>query len=171
MFSKKMQIIKFEQNHCNANVNNNSVLFVRVSGEVTDKHAQFEIPLTHVGYVIKGGGDGRLYQSGHYPVFEDKREIKAWKKGFSVEIVYMPKDTDVLINWGTPNKVSYRDEASNHVIEVGARVIATYKMRSSSARSSARARSSTSPISESVSARRSSTNSPIVSSRSCARKG
>lgn len=121
MFLKKPQIIKFEQNLCHASVNDNSVLFVRVTDEVTDKNAMFEIPLTHVAYVIKGGGDGRMYKSGSYEVFDNKKEIKAWKKGFSVDIVYMPKDTSVLINWGTPNKIRYRDEASNKVINVGSR--------------------------------------------------
>ena len=121
MFSKKPQVIKFDQNHCNAVVNDNSVLFVRVTDEVRDKHASFEIPNTHVAYVIKGGGDSRMYQSGHYDVFDGRKEIKDWKQGFSVDIVYMPKETSVLINWGTPNKVRYRDEASNKVINVGAR--------------------------------------------------
>ncbi len=121
MFSKKSQIIKFEQNHCHADVNDNSVLFVRVSDEVRDKNAMFEIPFTHVGYVIKGGGDGRMYPSGHYDVFDGKKEVKDWKKGFSVEIIYMPKETNVKIKWGTPYKATYRDEASNKVLHVGAR--------------------------------------------------
>ena len=121
MCLSKPQIIKFEQNHCNANVNDNSVLFVRVTDEVRTKKAMFEIPFTHVGYVIKGGGDGRVYKSGHYPVFDSRKEIKEWKKGFSLDIIFMPKETSVLINWGTPNKVRYRDEASNKVINVGAR--------------------------------------------------
>lgn len=121
MFSKKSQIIKFEQNHCNANVNDNSVLFVRVTDEVRDKHAMFEVPFTHNAYVIKGGGDGRFYKSGAYPVFDDKSEVKSWKRGFSVDIVYMPKDTSVLILWGTPEKIKYRDGASNKVVNVGAR--------------------------------------------------
>ena len=121
MCFKKPQVIKFEQNHCNASVNDNSVLFVRVTGEVKSKNDMFEIPFTHVGYVIKGGNDARVYKSGHYDVFDDKKEVKNWKKGFSVEIIYMPKETSVLINWGTPNKVRYRDEASNKVINVGSR--------------------------------------------------
>lgn len=121
MFLRKPQIIKFEQNHCHASVNDNSVLFVRVTDEVRNKKAMFEIPLTHVAYVIKGGGDGKMYASGTYDVFDDKSDVKKWKKGYSVDIIYMPKDTSVLINWGTPNKVKYRDEASNKVLNVGSR--------------------------------------------------
>ena len=121
MFSKKPQIIKFEQNYCNASINDNSILFVRVTDEIRDKHAMVEIPRTHNAYIIKGGSDSRFYTSGPVEVFNDKKEIKDWKKGFSVEVVYMPKDTSVLINWGTPNKVKYRDDASNRVIDVGAR--------------------------------------------------
>lgn len=120
MFSKKAQVIKFEQNTCHANVSDNSVLFVRVSDEVRDKNAMFEVPITHNAYVIKSGGDGRFYKSGIYPVFSEKAEAKAWAKGYSVDIIFMPKDTSVVIKWGTPDKVRYRDEASNKVINVGA---------------------------------------------------
>lgn len=118
---KKPQVIKFEQNLCNAKVDDNSVLFVRVTDEVRDKHAKFEVPFTHNAYVIKGGGDARFYRSGSYEVFDDKKEVKAWKTGFSVDIVYIPKETSVLIKWGTPERLKYRDEASNKVISVGAR--------------------------------------------------
>ena len=117
----KPQIIKFEQNHCNANIDDNSVLFVRVSDEIRDKHACIEVPYTHNAYIIKGGGDARFYKSGTYDVFDDRKEIKAWKKGFSVDVIYMPKDCSVLILWGTPQRFTYRDEASNHVVNIGAR--------------------------------------------------
>lgn len=117
----KYQVIKFEQNLCNASVNDNKVLFVRVNGIVDKADAKFEVPFTHNAFVIKGGGDCRMYKSGNYDVFEDKKEVKNWKHGLSVEIVYIPKDTDVLIRWGTPNKVMYRDKSSGKVIEIGAR--------------------------------------------------
>ena len=120
-FKKKKQVIKFEQNICNANVNDNSVLFVRVNGIAKDPKALVEVPFSHNAYVIKGGGDARFYKSGTYPLFDNKDEVKAWKTGVSVEVIYMPKDTSVLILWGTPNKVKYRDTVSSKVIEVGAR--------------------------------------------------
>ena len=118
---KKNQVIKFEQNLCNAKVDDNEILFVRVGDIVTEADARFEVPITHGAIVIKGGGDMRYYQSGTYDVFDDKKEIKNWKSGLSVEIIYIPKDTRVLIKWGTPNRLRYRDEASNKVITVGAR--------------------------------------------------
>lgn len=117
----KNQVIKFEQNLCNAKVDDNSVLFVRVNNIVIDKNAIVEIPLTHNALIIKSGSDYRVYKSGPVPVFENKKEIKQWKKGLSVEVVYVPKDTRVLIKWGTPNRLRYRDEASNKVITIGAR--------------------------------------------------
>lgn len=122
MFSKKKnQVIKFEQNLCNARVDDNEILFVRVLDIVTSADARFEVPITHDAIVIKGGGDMRYYKSGIYDVFEDKKEIKNWKRGMSVEVIYIPKDTRVLIKWGTPNRLRYRDEVSNKVITVGAR--------------------------------------------------
>ena len=105
LFSKKKnQVIKFEQNLCNADVNDNQVLFVRVSDIVEDKEAILEVPFTHNALLIKGGGDCRLYKSGTHPVFDDKNEIKNWKKGISIEVIYIPKETSVKIEWGTPNK-------------------------------------------------------------------
>ncbi len=121
MFNKKPQVIRFEQNLCNAKVDDNEVLFVRVTGEVEDKDARFEVPSTHSAYVIKGGGDERYYKSGTYDVFDNKKEIKAWKKGISVDIIYIPNTPNVKVLWGTSEKFKYRDTASNKVVNVGAR--------------------------------------------------
>lgn len=123
MFKKKekSQVIKFEQNLCNAKVDDNGILFVRVGDVITNSDARFEVPITHDAIVIKGGGDMRYYKSGNYDIFDDKKDIKKWKLGLSVEVIYIPKDTRVLIKWGTPNRLRYRDEASNKVITVGAR--------------------------------------------------
>lgn len=117
----KKQIIKFEQNLCNAKADDNEILFVRVGDIVTDKEARFEVPITHDAILVKGGGDLRYYKSGTYDVFDDKKDAKRWKSGLSVEVIYIQKDTRVLIKWGTPNRLRYRDEASNKVITVGAR--------------------------------------------------
>lgn len=88
MFAKKKnQVIKFEQNLCNAKVDDNEILFVRVSDVVTSADARFEVPITHDAIVIKGGGDMRYYKSGIYDVFSDKSEIKNWNKGMSVEVI------------------------------------------------------------------------------------
>ena len=118
---KKNQVIKFEQNLCSAKVDDNEILFVRVGVIITTPDARFEVPITHDAIVVKGGGDMRYYKSGNYEIFDDKKEIKKWKSGLSVEVIYIPKDIRVLIKWGTPNRLRYRDEASNKVITVGAR--------------------------------------------------
>ena len=115
----KNNIIRFEQNLCNAKVDDNEILFVRVNDVVNSADAKLEVPVTHNAIVIKGGGDLRYYTSGTYDVFDDRKDVKKWKKGLSVEVVYIPKDTQVLIRWGTPNRLRYRDNASNKVITVG----------------------------------------------------
>ena len=117
---KKRQVIRFEQNLCNAKVDDNDILFVRVSDQITDKDALLEVPLTHIAYVVKGGGYGKVYKSGTYPVFEDSKEVKNWQQGISVDIIYMPKDPNVPIKWGTNEKIKYRDEASGKVVGVAA---------------------------------------------------
>lgn len=119
LFSKD-QIIKFEQNLCNASINDNSVLFVRVNDVITTKDAKIEVPFTHTAMIIKGGADCRHYKSGSYDVFDNRSEAKEWKKGFSVEVIYMPKETNVIIFWGTPTKLTYRDPASAKVVSLGA---------------------------------------------------
>ena len=117
----QQQVIKFEQNHCNADINDNSVLFVRVSDVVKTKKALLEVPFSHNALLIKGGGDCRFYKSGTYSIFDDRAEVKAWKKGVSVEVVYIPKETSVQIRWGTPSKATYRDPVAGKVISIGAR--------------------------------------------------
>ena len=121
MFSKqKEQIIKFDQNLCNANSKDNSVLFVKIKDVITDKNAFVEIPQSHNALIVKGGSDVRYYEEGPVNVFDDKSEIKNWKKGFSVEVIYLAKNGKITICWGTPNKITFRDEASNRVVTVGA---------------------------------------------------
>lgn len=120
-FNKKQQIIKLDQRYCEGDVNDNDVLFIRIRDEVTDKNARIEVPFTHNAIIIKGGGDVRYYPSGNYDVFDDRTEIKNWKSGLSVEVVYIPKDTAVPIKWGTANRVLLRDAATGRAITVGAR--------------------------------------------------
>ncbi len=120
LFNSKPQVIKFDQNLCNATVNDNDVLFVRVNSIVEKKDAIVEVPLTHVALLIKGGGDCRFLNSGSYNVFDAKSEVNDWKKGLSVEVVYMPKETDIVICWGTPDRFTYRDPYSFKVVKVGA---------------------------------------------------
>ena len=122
MFGKKPQIIKLSQELCHASFHDNDVLFVRIANQIVDKHAYVEIRDGYNAYIIKGGSDVRFYRSGTEPVriFDDKSEVKAWKKGFSVDVVYMSADASLSVLWGTQNKVTYRDMASNHVISVGA---------------------------------------------------
>ncbi len=117
---KQSNVIKLNQNVCNADLEDNQVLFVKLTDAVKSADARFEVPSTHDAIVVKGGGDIRYYPSGNYPVFDSKDEIKNWKSGMSVEITYIPKMARVLVKWGTPNRLRYRDEASNKVITVGA---------------------------------------------------
>ncbi len=121
MFGKKPQIIKLNQEFCHADLNDNQVMFVRVSDQIVDKHAYVEPHDGYSVYIIKGGSDIRFYKEGKDPIriFDDKSEIKAWKQGFSVDVIYMA-GTNPPINWGTQNKITYRDPNSNRAIEVGA---------------------------------------------------
>ncbi|MBD5130990.1 MAG: SPFH domain-containing protein [Clostridiales bacterium] len=121
MFSKKPQVIKLDQRFCEGDVNDNDVLFIRIRDEITDKNARIEVPFTHNAIIIKGGGDARYYPSGNYDVFDSRAEVKSWKSGLSVEVVYIAKDTAVPIKWGTPNRITLRDAATGRAITVGAR--------------------------------------------------
>ena len=76
----KNNIIRFEQNLCNAKVDDNEILFVRVNDVVNSADAKLEVPVTHNAIVIKGGGDLRYYTSGTYDVFDDRKDVKKWKK-------------------------------------------------------------------------------------------
>ena len=115
------QIIKLTQRFCEDSLNDNNVLFVRSNHAVKKKKALIEVPFTHTALVIKGGGKCNVLPSGTHKVFDSLGEVRAWKNGSTVEIIYVPKETNVVINWGTPNKVEFRDSESKKVINVGAR--------------------------------------------------
>ncbi len=126
MCFRRKQIIKFDQNVEGVSSDNRSVLFVRVRGEVHRKKDAFEVPETHVAYVIKNGGDEQFYKSGIHRVFNGKNEIKEWKKWkkwknkSTIDVIYIPKETNLIIPWGTPVKFKYRDFSSSRVINIGA---------------------------------------------------
>lgn len=121
MFGKKTQIIKFEQNADGITADNKEILFVRVKEAVEDKNALLEVPASHDAYVTIGGGDIRFFKSGTYPILDDKKDVNIWKKGATVDVIYIPKETNLKILWGTPNKFIYRDFASSKVVNIGAR--------------------------------------------------
>ena len=119
MFGKKKeQVIKFDQSLCKANALQNEVLFVKVKEVVNTKNAYVEIPQSHTALIVKGGSDVRYYKEGPVRVFDEKSEVKDWKRGFSVEVIYIAKAGKLTVFWGTPNKIMFRDEASNHVVNV-----------------------------------------------------
>ncbi len=121
-FKNKSEVVKLSQELVsNSSYDDNEVLFIRRNDLIHGKNAVVEVPSTHNAIIIKGGGDYKLCPSGNYKVFDDKHEYKDFKKGLSVEVIYIPKDTRVLIKWGTPNRIKYRDEASRKVVSIGAR--------------------------------------------------
>lgn len=116
----KQKVIKINQTVSDQKLDDNQVLFVRVDSVVQGKKDLIEVPFTHNAYVIKGGGDIRFYRSGTHKVFEDRKEYKKWKKGSSVEVIYIPKEVRVLVRWGTAQRIPYNDPAHNMILSVGA---------------------------------------------------
>lgn len=121
MFKKKAQIIKWDQSLCNADLDNNEVLFVRAVDKVTRPDALLEVPVQANAIVVKDGGTVEYFRSGTHRILKNKEEIKNWKRGSSVDIIFIPKDTRLPVKWGTNSRIRYRDESSNKVITVGAR--------------------------------------------------
>lgn len=125
MFSK-LQIIKLDQlltntlNDEEEHNYNEDLLFLRVSDEITSKKVTVEINDNYCAYIIKGGSDVRYYEKGPVEIFDNRSEVKDWKKGFSVDVIYMPKKPTFKVNWGTQAPFKYRDEASNKVVKVTA---------------------------------------------------
>lgn len=114
---KKTQVISFNGN-ASFGADSNDALFVRISDAVSDEDCIVEVPYTHTAIVIKGGKYKYMTETG--PLFETKEEAKNWQKGLSVDVIYIIKDTQVEINWGTPEKLTFRDELSGHVVSMGA---------------------------------------------------
>lgn len=116
----KPKVIKISQTVDNDKLDDNQVLFIRVDDVVETKHDSIEVPFTHNAYVIKGGGNIRFYKSGLTPIFEEKSEVKDWKKGMSVEVIYIPKEVRVLVRWGTASRFPYNDPVRQMILDVGA---------------------------------------------------
>lgn len=116
----KPKVIKISQTVDNGKLDDNQVLFIRVDSVVETKRDMIEVPFTHNAYVIKGGGDIRFYKSGVHDIFEEKSEIKDWKKGMSVEVIYIPKEVRVLVRWGTASRFPYNDPVRHLILDVGA---------------------------------------------------
>lgn len=114
---KKTQVISFNAN-ASIGADSNEALFVRINDEVTSEDCIVEVPFTHTAIVVMGGKYKYLSETG--PLFATKDEAKAWQKGLSVEVIYIIKDTQVEVNWGTPEKLTFRDDLSGHVISMGA---------------------------------------------------
>ena len=98
----------------------NSILYVRAKVNVTDKEAYFEVPQTHDALLVKGGGNALYYTSGRYPVFADKQEVKDWKTGSTVEIIYIAKEAKLLVQWGTPETFIFKEKLSHKLVHMGA---------------------------------------------------
>lgn len=116
----KQKVIKINQTVDNSKLDDNQVLFVRVDSVVESKRDLIEVPFTHNAYVIKGGGDIRFYKSGTHNVFDEKSEVRDWKKGTSVEVIYVPKEVRVLVRWGTSSRFPYNDPVRHMILDVGA---------------------------------------------------
>lgn len=113
---KKTQVISFNKN-ASTGADTNDALFVRISDEITDEDCIVEVPYTHTAIALIGGKYKYLTETGE---LLDDKEKKAFKKGLSAEVIYIIKDTQVEINWGTPEKLTFRDELSGHVVSMGA---------------------------------------------------
>ena len=115
---KEAEEIRFDQNECDAGIDDNDILFVKVVRRLKTKTAKVVVPYTHNAMIVKNGGDTRFCKEGTYDVFEDGKDFKV-SSVHPVEVVYIIKDTEVPLRWGTPSRLQYRDKTSNEVITVG----------------------------------------------------
>ena len=120
-FLRTHQIIKFDQNLCNVNLNDNNVLFLRVKSAVKTKDAMIEVPVTHNAILLKSGVYTDIVKAGRSKVFADLQQANEWKKGFTVDVIFVPKDIAIDIAWSTDAPVSYRDPKTKKIIGVAAR--------------------------------------------------
>ncbi len=97
----------------------NMIIFKRGKIEVKDENAVLYIPDFYEGYMIKNG-ERRKYDMGEHKVFDDAKDAKQAKKGITVEIIYMLKESTVMGTWAVKrDELLFRDRMSNKVVKVG----------------------------------------------------
>ena len=92
------QTIKYQRELSSIDKDNKK-LFVRKVPQIESKKALLEIPIGYQAIVIRNGANYRYYDSGTYPLFDNKDEYKDWKRGGSVELIYLASDVCVDILW------------------------------------------------------------------------
>lgn len=92
------QTIKYQRELSNGDKDNEK-LFERKVPQIEGKKTLLEIPLGCQAIVIRNGANYRYYDSGTYPLFDNKDEYKDWKRGGSVELIYLASDVCVDILW------------------------------------------------------------------------
>lgn len=115
---KKHQIIELKINN---NDYENMVVFKRETCSVEGRDAQLKVPGYYQAYMVKNG-ERRMYEEGVHNVFDDTKDAKQWRAGFTVDVIYMLKEASSKSTWAVKRDVLfYRDQMSNKVINVGIR--------------------------------------------------
>lgn len=115
-----MPIIRFNDiKNQNVDTENNTTLFVRGTGVVESRRDVLEVPFTHEAYLIKQGRLVFYNTEGMYRILENRDEIRNWKKGDKVDVIYIPRDTLAVFEFGTRRQIEYKDPISNILVHVG----------------------------------------------------
>lgn len=129
LFKKKPQeirTVKLEDFDFEGDPEHNEILFYRKKFDNKDvssvlaENANIEVRRQFEAAVILGGAGEKWFNNGTHKIFDTKDDYKDYiKNGKSVEVVYVAKNTNVTVSFGTESRFNYVDEASNKVITIG----------------------------------------------------
>lgn len=129
LFKKKSQdlkTVKIEDFNIVGDLEHNEILFYRRKFDNKDTaciladDANVEVRRQFEAAVIIGGAGEKWFNNGTYKIFDTKDDYKDYiKNGKSVEVVYVAKNANVTVAFGTESRFTYVDEASNKVITIG----------------------------------------------------
>ena len=127
LFKKKgLMTVKIEDFNIEGDLDHNEILFYRKRFDnndkscVLDEDAKIEVPKQFEAAVIIGGAGEKWFNNGTHKIFDNKNDHKDYiRDGKSVEVIYVSKNTNITIAFGTESRFTYVDEASNKVINIG----------------------------------------------------
>ena len=99
MFGKKQQIIKCDARAYQLFPGESEPIFIRIQPKIVDLKAQIEVPANYHVFIKKSGEYSSPLHAGVSDIFTDKEELKNFKKGHSLDILFAKKDKEVSANW------------------------------------------------------------------------
>lgn len=108
---------------------NKGKLFEKINCNKLAADAKVVVPISHMALIIDGGHIKEC-ESGIYDIFDTQKGMlgKVKKVSTDVDIIFISKEYEFEVKWGTPDKIDHYDKNTNMRIQYGARGVMLVKI-------------------------------------------